>query len=82
MSLEDKLAAIRAAARQRIPPETREIMERVVRDLRGSGILDRVVKVGQPAPDFTLPNRDGKPVALSALLARGPVVLSFFRGRW
>lgn len=82
MSLEDKLAAIRAAARQRIPPETREIMERAVRDLRGSGILDRVVKVGQPAPDFTLPNRDGKPVALSAPLGRGPVVLSFFRGRW
>ena len=53
-----------------------------MRDLRDSGILDRVVKVGQPAPDFTLPNRDGKPVALTALLARGPVVLSFFRGRW
>jgi AhpC/TSA family len=82
MSLEDKLAAIRAAARQRIPPETREIMERAVRDLRGSGILDRVVKVGYPAPEFTLPNRDGKPVALTMLLAREPVVLSFFRGRW
>jgi hypothetical protein len=82
MSLEDKLAAIRAAARQRIPPETREIMERAVRDLRGSGILDRVVKVGHPAPEFTLPNRDGEPVALTMLLAREPVVLSFFRGRW
>ena len=82
MSLESQLAAIRAGARQRIPRETGEILERAVRDLRDSGILDRVVKVGQPAPDFTLPNRDGKPVALTALLARGPVVLSFFRGRW
>ena len=57
-------------------------MARAVRDVRASGILDRVVKVGQPAPDFILPNTGGKPIGLAALLARGPMVLSFFRGRW
>ena len=82
MSLEDRLAVIRAAAHDRIPPGTREIMARAVRDVRASGILDRIVKIGQPAPDFTLPNTGGKPIGLATLLARGPMVLSFFRGRW
>jgi len=37
------------------------------------------VPVGQPAPDFTLSDADGKPVTLSEL--RGsPVVLVFLRG--
>jgi peroxiredoxin Q/BCP len=36
------------------------------------------LKVGDKAPDFTLPGTDGKPVTLSNLLARGPVLLAFF----
>ena len=38
--------------------------------------------VGDRAPDFTLPNATGEPVRLAARLARGPVVLSFYRGEW
>jgi peroxiredoxin Q/BCP len=30
------------------------------------------------APDFTLADTDGKPVALHDLLQRGPVILAFF----
>ncbi len=36
------------------------------------------VKVGDKAPDFTLPDTDGKPVRLSTLLANGPVILAFY----
>jgi cytochrome oxidase Cu insertion factor (SCO1/SenC/PrrC family) len=36
----------------------------------------------EEAPDFTLPDQDGRPVTLSAELARGPVLLVFFRGHW
>jgi peroxiredoxin Q/BCP len=36
------------------------------------------LKVGDKAPDFTLPGSDGKPVSLSKLLQRGPVILAFF----
>lgn len=80
--LDEKLAAIRAMAKARLPAEAQALMQRDVDDLRASGILDRVVKVGARAPDFTLPNTEGVPVSLAALLAKGPVVLSFFRGRW
>jgi hypothetical protein len=82
MSLKDQLDAIKAAAAKRIPGEARAVMERAIDDARAAGILERVARVGQPAPDFALPNTDGKPVSLATLVARGPVVLSFFRGRW
>jgi peroxiredoxin Q/BCP len=36
------------------------------------------IKVGDKAPDFILPDTDGKPVALSSLLAEGPVILAFY----
>lgn len=82
MSLEEKLAAIREMAKTRQPPEVRAVMHRATEDLRASGIMDRVAKVGAIAPDFTLPTQAGEPVSLAALRARGPVVLSFYRGRW
>ena len=36
------------------------------------------VKVGDKAPDFTLPDTDGRPVTLSKVLAEGPVILAFY----
>jgi peroxiredoxin len=36
--------------------------------------------LGQPAPDFTLSDTDGKPVSLSEKLKDGPVVLVFYYG--
>jgi len=53
-------------------------MERV----RAAATIDAALKVGQLAPDFKLPDAFGNPVSLSALLARGPVVISFYRGEW
>jgi hypothetical protein len=82
MSLQERLDAIRAASKKRIPSEAQAVMQRSIDDLRASGIMSGIVHVGQPAPDFTLPNGRGQPVALGDMLARGPVVLSFYRGRW
>jgi peroxiredoxin Q/BCP len=36
------------------------------------------LKVGDKAPDFTLPDAEGKPVTLSKLLQQGPVILAFY----
>lgn len=82
MSLEEKLAAARAGAATRIPPERQAIMHRATEDLRRSGIMDRIVKVGQTAPMFELANHDDRRVDSAELLAGGPMVLSFFRGSW
>jgi cytochrome oxidase Cu insertion factor (SCO1/SenC/PrrC family) len=43
--------------------------------------LDRI-KVGEPAPDFTLENWDEKRVSLSDFRGKKSVVLVFYRGQW
>ncbi len=82
MSLEEKLAAVREASAKRLPPERLAVMHDATDQLRASGILDRVIKVGARAPDFTLNDQNGTPVTLSHLLASGPVLMSVFRGFW
>jgi thioredoxin-dependent peroxiredoxin len=37
-----------------------------------------MLKPGEPAPDFTLPDQDGRAVSLARLLEDGPVVLYFY----
>jgi hypothetical protein len=82
MSLEDTLSAARALFEKKIPADRRAIMHRATDDLRRSGILDRIVKVGARMPSFSLENHDGRLVSSDDLLAGGPLVLSFFRGSW
>ena len=81
-TLAERLDTIRTGAKTRIPPEAQAVMQRSIDDLRASGLIDRIARVGQPAPKFSLPNAAGEQVSLDGLLARGPVVLSFYRGRW
>ena len=40
------------------------------------------LKVGEPAPDFTLPDAAGAPVSLASFRGQTPVVLVFYRGYW
>jgi hypothetical protein len=82
MTLQERLDAMREASKARIPAETRAVMERSIDELRASGIMERVARVGLPAPGFTLDNASGQSIRLADLVARGPVVLSFYRGRW
>jgi hypothetical protein len=63
-------------------PEMIGIMQRSTEQLRSSGILQRVLKPGQKAPSFQLPNHDSVLVDSSNLLESGSLVVSFFRGVW
>ena len=40
------------------------------------------LRVGEAAPDFTLPDATGASVSLAAFRGRAPVVLVFYRGYW
>lgn len=82
MKLEDKLAAIRAGSMKRIPAGSRAAMGKATQALRESGILDGVQKVGEALSPFALANRDGDIVRSVDLLARGPLVVTVFRGSW
>jgi len=82
MSLQEQLDALRTQSKTRIPPEAQVVMQRSIDEVRASGILSHVPKVGDLAPDFALPNAMGELIGLKSLRARGPVVVSFYRGRW
>jgi peroxiredoxin len=82
-SLQDQLDRITQNTRALVQPERLAISEKATEDLFNTGIEDRIVKPGAQAPEFTLEDaRTGKPVHSADLLALGPLVVSFFRGRW
>src|SRR5580693_1127700 len=82
-SLQDQLDRITQNTRALVQPERLAISEKATEDLFNSGIEDRILKPGAQAPDFTLEDaRTGKPVHSADLLALGPLIISFFRGRW
>ncbi|MDB9515836.1 peroxiredoxin-like family protein [Roseofilum reptotaenium CS-1145] len=51
-------------------------------ELQNSGIIEQACQNGDLAPDFSLPNTMGKTITLSELLKVGPVIISFYRGKW
>ena len=57
-------------------------MHRATEELRASGIMERVIKVGDKLPAFALPNSSGQEVRSADLLAKGPLVVTFYRGAW
>ena len=80
MDLRESLAAMKAASK--MPEDVKAKMHAATEELRSSGILERVIKPGMRAPDFSLKDQNGTPVGLSTLLAGGAVVLTVFRGFW
>ena len=82
MGLQEKLTRLRKGFEAQAPREVVEIMHRATDHLEKSGILDGTVKVGDQAPDFSLKNADGQEFSLKDSLSHGPIVLSFYRGKW
>ncbi len=82
MTLKSKIEAYKEGFKAKVPKEAQELMHNATQELQNSAQLRNTVKVGDVAPDFTLKNSRSEDVALSDLLSRGPVVLSFYRGRW
>ncbi len=81
MSEPESLAANLAKVRDSSPVwKTR--YDALVQGLREAGVGDGALKAGEAAPDFALTSAEGRIVPLADLLAKGPVVLSFYRGKW
>ena len=80
-SLSRQLDGFYAALLDRTDAQTADALRRTQATAARALALD-ARQVGEPAPDFTLSDQDGNAVTLSEQLARGPVVLTFFRGGW
>jgi peroxiredoxin len=82
MSLTEQLEAMSTGSAKRIPEEALAVMTKAARELDAQGIGDKALSVGDPFPDVGLLGSDGAAVSLSALLAKGPVLINFYRGGW
>ncbi len=82
MSLKEDLAALRTRLEGNRSPDVVKTMHRAVAELRESGAPARTLKPGQRAPAFVLPNANEETVDSGRLLAQGPLVVTFYRGRW
>lgn len=64
------------------PAPVHAVMHRATAELIASGQAERALKAGDVAPAFELPDAEGNLVSSAELLARGPLVISFYRGVW
>jgi peroxiredoxin len=87
-----RLDTITANTRALVQPERLAITDTAVQNLLDSGIETRILAPGSPVPAFSLqaaqstsfqvPNSSKKLVHSSDLLALGPLIINYFRGRW
>ncbi len=82
MALQQQLDAFKAEFARTAPAGRPALYEAKIEELRAGFALERAIRTGDRAPDFTLPNQQGRPVALAMLLEAGPAVVTFYRGGW
>lgn len=87
MSLQTKLDAFKTDFEAGKPPynvptSVIEVMHRATAELVASGAAESTLKAGDKAPPFTLQDSEGNTVSSIDLLAKGPLVISFYRGVW
>ena len=82
MPLQDKLDALKAEFKTKAPAEVAAAIQRAIDELVETGQSARALKTGSRVPSFTLPDAEGKIVSSTDLLAKGPLVITFYRGVW
>lgn len=80
--VEAELRATAEAAAKSAPPAMLEASRKGIEEVAASGILKTALNVGATCPSFTLGDANGARVGSAGLLARGPVVIVFYRGAW
>ena len=81
-SLKTQLDAKKAAFNAKASEEKKTIYADGISTVANSGVLSNALNVGDIAPNFTLTNAKGEEVTLQDYLAKGPVVLTWYRGGW
>jgi peroxiredoxin len=81
-TLSQQLEEYRAGWMLRVPADRRAAMERHIAYLSKTGIGKNAKQVGDLAPAIVLPDVHGRAFDVATLLAKGPVVVTFYRGGW
>ena len=67
---------------RQVKPEFMQKLDDIIAASRKFQQGGHAILIGQQAPDFLMPSAQGTSVSLTELLAKGPVVLTFYRGDW
>ena len=81
-SLKDRIAELTKQMAEHAPAGVAATLRAELRKLAESGIAQRALQVGAKAPDFSLPETQGSMLSLSSLIAKGAVIVTFYRGGW
>lgn len=65
-----------------VPADILNLMDVTTEKLIAEQLSKHALKVGDKFPAFELPDSKGKQISSTELLAKGPLVLSFYRGGW
>jgi peroxiredoxin len=79
--LDDKLTAYSRAVHRTLP-DVEAAYDRLIKRISHNGAAEYAPAVGDELPDWVLADTEGHLVRLTALLASGPLVVSFNRGAW
>jgi peroxiredoxin len=77
----ERLASYETAQRQHAAPYS-DAVDRLVARLKAVSAGDQAPNIGDPMPEFLLPDEQGHLTGLIDLLQRGPLVVAFHRGHW
>jgi peroxiredoxin len=80
-SLAERLQAFAEAVRE-LGPIFQSSVDDLLSRLRAHEVGETAPKPGDKMPDFVLPDERGQLVSLEQLLKKGPVAVTFHRGRW
>lgn len=80
--LNQKIRETIQAFRTSLPPELSALIEQGAGEISALDIVERALRPGDRAPDFELGDRTGRRHRLADYLAKGPLVVTFYRGVW
>ena len=82
MSLKTQIDAFEVQKKANVPADILDLMDVTTEKLIAEQLSKHALRVGDKFPAFELPDSEGKQISSTELLAKGPLVLSFYRGGW
>jgi len=68
--------------RKNLPTDFSALIEQGAGEISALDIIERAKKAGDQIPGFVLKNQHGAPCSLAEYRAKGPLVITFYRGVW
>lgn len=82
VKLAEQLAKTTADLGSKMPAAAMAVIQKGMEEIQSLGLEEKAIKQGDTIPEFSLKNARNESVSIKDLLAKGPVVITFYRGHW